>query len=220
MSTAKAVASAAQYARERLGSVQEAGFVSIKDSPVSRTWPMSGGHERPGAVKWTALSLAANCGRWNPPPHRRTSSSCWRLMQPTRVWDRPNLLRCVGPKQIRTAGFIVGRPTVAPISLISTKSELPDCRLLWYHTDMSTVSYLDRFLQPVTEAFTPELARVLVELRADDALQAEIELLRNKANTATLSPDEEAAYKDFVEAVDVISILQSKARSYLARQPD
>ena len=85
---------------------------------------------------------------------------------------------------------------------------------------MSTVSYLDRFLQPVTEAFTPELARVLVELRADDTLQAEIELLRNKANTGTLSPDEEAAYKDFVEAVDVISIIQSKARSYLARRPD
>ena len=36
-----------------------------------------------------------------------------------------------------------------------------------------------------------------------------------------LSPaDEEAAYKDFVEAVDVISIIQSKARNYLASQPD
>jgi hypothetical protein len=69
---------------------------------------------------------------------------------------------------------------------------------------MSTVSYLDRFLEPVTEAFTPELARLLVDLRADDKLQAEIEALRQKANEGTLSPDEKASYKDFVEAVDVI----------------
>ena len=83
---------------------------------------------------------------------------------------------------------------------------------------MSTVSYLDRFLQPVTEAFTPELARALVDLRADSELEAEIEVLRQKANMGTLSPDEEVAYKDFVEAVDVISIIQSKARRFLASQ--
>lgn len=81
---------------------------------------------------------------------------------------------------------------------------------------MSTVSYLDRLLEPVTEAFTPELARRFVDLRADDELCAEIEVLRQKASQGTLSPDESAAYKDFVEAVDVISILQSKARRYLA----
>ena len=83
---------------------------------------------------------------------------------------------------------------------------------------MSTVSYLDRFLQPVTEAFTPELARALVDLRTDSELEAEIEVLRQKANMGTLSPDEKVAYKDFVEAVDVISIIQSKARRFLASQ--
>lgn len=82
---------------------------------------------------------------------------------------------------------------------------------------MNTVSYLDRFLEPVTDAFTPELARRLVELRADDELQAEVEVLRQKANDGTLSADEEAAYKDFVEAVDVISVIQSKARRFLAQ---
>ena len=82
---------------------------------------------------------------------------------------------------------------------------------------MSTVSYLDRFLEPVTEAFTPELARRLVDLRADAELQAEVEVLRQKANEGKLNSDEEAAYKDFVEAVDVISIIQSKARRFLAR---
>ncbi len=84
---------------------------------------------------------------------------------------------------------------------------------------MSTTSYLDRFLDPVAEVFTPELASRLADLRADEEMQAEIELLRRKANEGTLTPDEEAAYKDFVEAVDVISIIQSKARRFLARHP-
>jgi len=84
---------------------------------------------------------------------------------------------------------------------------------------MSTASYLDRFLEPVTEAFTPALARALVDLRADPALESQIENLRRKANEGKLTPEEDAEYKDFVEAVDVISIIQAKARKFLARQP-
>ncbi len=82
---------------------------------------------------------------------------------------------------------------------------------------MSTVSYLDRFLEPVTDSMTPKLARRLVSLRADEHLQAEIEILRRKANEGSLTPEEEESYKDFVEAVDVISIIQSKARRFLIR---
>jgi hypothetical protein len=81
---------------------------------------------------------------------------------------------------------------------------------------MSTVSYLDRFLEPVTEVFTPALARKLADLRADARVASHIEELRRKADEGTLTPDEEAQYKDFVEASDVIAILQAKARRYLA----
>jgi len=84
---------------------------------------------------------------------------------------------------------------------------------------MSTASYLDRFLEPVTEAFTLALARALVDLRADPELESQLENLRRKANEGKLTPEEDAEYKDFVEAVDVISIIQAKARKFLARQP-
>ncbi len=84
---------------------------------------------------------------------------------------------------------------------------------------MSTISYLDRFLEPVTEAFTPALARKLIDLRADPELQANIDVLRQKANEGVLTPEEDAEYKDFVEAVDVISIIQAKARQFLAKHP-
>ena len=90
---------------------------------------------------------------------------------------------------------------------------------MWYTAAVSTATYLDRFLEPVTEAFTPELARCLAALRADDELRGEIEVLRRKANLGTLTPQEEEAYRDFVEAVDVISILQSKARRFLNSHP-
>jgi hypothetical protein len=87
-----------------------------------------------------------------------------------------------------------------------------------YNLKMATTSYLDRFLEPVADAMTPEFARVIADLRADDKLQAEVDILRQKANDGTLTPEEDAAYKDFVEAVDVISILQSKARRVLDRR--
>ena len=80
----------------------------------------------------------------------------------------------------------------------------------------TTTSFLDRMLQPVTDAMPVEFARKLVSLRADDDLMAQIEPLREKASCGSLSVDEESEYKEFVEAVDVISILQAKARKVLA----
>ena len=89
---------------------------------------------------------------------------------------------------------------------------------LWYTPHMSTTSYLDRMLQPVAEAMSPEFAAKLVGLTADSEMLSDVEKLREKANAGTLTVEEDAEYKDFVEAVDVISILQSKARSVLANR--
>ncbi len=87
-----------------------------------------------------------------------------------------------------------------------------------YNLFMATTSYLDRLLDPLTEAFTPKMASALLELRADSELEAHISQLRQKANSGTLTPAEDAEYKDFVEAVDLISIMQAKARRFLAKQ--
>ena len=83
---------------------------------------------------------------------------------------------------------------------------------------MSTQSYLDRLLEPVTEAFTPDRVKKIIDVRVDPELQLYIDDLRRKANAGTLSPEEEADYREFVDAVDVISILQAKARRFLAQQ--
>jgi hypothetical protein len=78
-------------------------------------------------------------------------------------------------------------------------------------------NYLDRLLNPVADTFSESQARKILEIRADAELQARIEALREKANEGTLSSEEDAEYKDFIEAVDVISILQAKARAILEK---
>ena len=82
---------------------------------------------------------------------------------------------------------------------------------------MSVEKLLDRILDPVAEAFTPELARKLVGLHADAELEAHINDLRYRANEGTLTPEQDAEYKAIVEMIDVVSILQAKARRYLAQ---
>lgn len=79
----------------------------------------------------------------------------------------------------------------------------------------ATMSFLDRLLDPITDAFTPELADRIVNLRVDSDLEKRITGLRLKSNDGTLTEDEEAEYKEFVEAVDVIAVIQSKARRFL-----
>ncbi len=79
---------------------------------------------------------------------------------------------------------------------------------------------LDKMLQPATDEMPPEFARKLLSLRADTELQSRIEELRSKANMGNISSDEELEYKEFVEAVDIISLLQAKARRILSAQQD
>lgn len=76
---------------------------------------------------------------------------------------------------------------------------------------------LDRMLEPVTGILTPEVARGIVEMRADPQLQARLDELASKANRGQLTESERNEYKDYVDAIDFIGIFQAKARTVLAR---
>ena len=80
------------------------------------------------------------------------------------------------------------------------------------------LSYLDRLLDPLTDTLTLESATALIALRADGEVEARIAELRRKANEGALTPSEDAEYRDFIEAVDLVSIMQAKARRFLSRQ--
>jgi len=75
---------------------------------------------------------------------------------------------------------------------------------------------LDRLLDPFAKCLTPDVARRFVELRADPETQARIDELAAKANEGNLSPAERIEYEGYVEAIDVVSVLQAKARKLLA----
>lgn len=75
---------------------------------------------------------------------------------------------------------------------------------------------LDRLLDPVTRCLTPEVARRLVELRADPELQRRVDMLADKNTEDQLTPAEREEYELFVRTSRFIAILQAKARRLLA----
>jgi len=74
---------------------------------------------------------------------------------------------------------------------------------------------LDEMLDPVGECLTPDVAARIAALRADAQTQRRVDKLAEKNAEGTLSPGEEAQYAAYVEALDVIAILQAKARKAL-----
>jgi hypothetical protein len=80
---------------------------------------------------------------------------------------------------------------------------------------MSTASALDRFLDPVTACFTPQVAQRIAELQLDSELLSRIEQLAQKANDGTLTAAEDEEYKEYIEGGDMLALLQAKARRFL-----
>ncbi|MDX1967272.1 MAG: hypothetical protein SFV23_08890 [Planctomycetaceae bacterium] len=63
---------------------------------------------------------------------------------------------------------------------------------------------------------TPEQMRRLAELPGDQELQSRMEELASKANEGELSDSDRAEYEAYVEANDLLTILQAEARYRLA----
>ena len=77
----------------------------------------------------------------------------------------------------------------------------------------------DRLLEPVARCFTPEVAKRIADLRADEPTQARLDELAAKCNEGVLTDAERREYGAYVEALDLIGILQAKARAILADSP-
>ena len=75
---------------------------------------------------------------------------------------------------------------------------------------------LDRLLEPVKDALMPDAARTLLSLRADAQTLARLESWADKNTAGTITPEELSQYAAVVAALDVIGILQAKARAALA----
>jgi hypothetical protein len=61
----------------------------------------------------------------------------------------------------------------------------------------------------------PEVTKRVAELHADPARQARIEELAEKCNEGTITPEEMAEYDAYIQAMDIVAVLQKKARTLI-----
>ena len=83
---------------------------------------------------------------------------------------------------------------------------------------MSVAETLDRVLDPVADCLSPEVARAIVGLRADPAVQAKMDVLAEKNTAGRLTPEERSELEGLVQVGNLIAVLQAKSRRYLQRQ--
>jgi len=81
---------------------------------------------------------------------------------------------------------------------------------------MSTAAiHLDRLLEPLAGCLTEDVAAKIADLHADAAMQDRIDYLAERANEGLLTDQEREEYAGYLHAIDVIAVLQVKARSLL-----
>jgi hypothetical protein len=88
-----------------------------------------------------------------------------------------------------------------------------------YNAAMRTLagSTLEHLLDPIARILTPDVARKLVKVRFDPAIQAKIDRLAQKCNEGELNEPARREYESYVHAIDFIAVLQRKARALLKR---
>lgn len=82
---------------------------------------------------------------------------------------------------------------------------------------MATADLLDKIFEPFEEVLTPETAARLVDLQADAEVQSRLDELAAKCTAGQLSDEERQEYDMYIQAINFISIMQSKARQVLQR---
>ena len=71
---------------------------------------------------------------------------------------------------------------------------------------------------PIFALLTPEQTRQLAHLDADPSLASRVSELAEKANEGTLSPLERAEYEGYIEANNLLGVLQAEARFRLSNR--
>jgi len=73
-----------------------------------------------------------------------------------------------------------------------------------------------RGTSPIFDLLTPDQTRRLAELRAEPALVERLHDLAEKANDGDLTEQERAEYEGYIEANNLLAILQAEARFRIA----
>lgn len=77
--------------------------------------------------------------------------------------------------------------------------------------------FLDRYLDPVTDALTPQVAQRIIDLEPESEVVRRVEELGEKSDAGTLTDEEQGEYRALADAGTLVSLLKAKARRCLAR---
>jgi hypothetical protein len=80
---------------------------------------------------------------------------------------------------------------------------------------MTSANLLDRVFTPISRSLTVDVAKEIVQLRADEETQQRVDELAEKNTEATLTPQERDEYAEYVATFNIITMLQARARSVL-----
>jgi predicted transcriptional regulator len=75
---------------------------------------------------------------------------------------------------------------------------------------------LNQLLEPLSRTLGVEAARSIASLQIEPEIQARIEELADLCNEGLLSEAERAEYSGYVEGAEILALIKSKARRYLA----
>lgn len=78
------------------------------------------------------------------------------------------------------------------------------------------VNFLERFLDPLAEVLTPEIARKILSIHLDPPARERALYLAERANQGLLTNDERAENEAYIDAADLIGVLKSKARAVIS----
>jgi hypothetical protein len=81
---------------------------------------------------------------------------------------------------------------------------------------MIASTVLDHLFEPLA-ALAPPAAQAIVDLRLDPDVQSKLDELAALANRGELRPEDRELYEQYVEGLDVLAVIKSKARAALRR---
>ena len=71
---------------------------------------------------------------------------------------------------------------------------------------------------PIVALLTPEQMQKLAQLQGDSSTEVRLSELADKSNEGELSSSERAEYEAYIEANNLLSVLQAEARFHLSHQ--
>jgi hypothetical protein len=79
----------------------------------------------------------------------------------------------------------------------------------------ASTSALERLLRPLSRELTLDLARALINVKADAETQARYDELADKRSAGDLAPDEQTELESIVRANTLLGVLKAEARALL-----